>query len=68
VDECKPLLLGAAPKMGRELMDVRTEEVRFNYVTLAARVFKPTVPVAHLARVLGFSMVRRCRLTLSNPR
>ena len=51
-------LLGAAPKMGGELMDVRTEEVRFKYLTTAAKVFRPAVPVAHLARVLGFTAAR----------
>ena len=51
-------LLGAAPKMGAELMDVRTEEVRFKYLTTAAKVFRPAVPVAHLARVLGFTAAR----------
>jgi hypothetical protein len=34
------------------------EELRFKYLTMAAKVFRPAVPVAHLARVLGFSMAR----------
>ena len=41
--------------LGKELMDVRTEEVRFKHVTMMATVCKPTVPVTHLAHVLGFS-------------
>lgn len=51
-------LLGAAPGLGRDLMDVKTEDVRFRHLTVVAKVFRPTVPVAHLAHVLGFSLAR----------
>ena len=49
-------LLGAAPGMGRELMDVKSDEVRFKYLEMVARVIRPAAPVARLARTLGFAV------------
>lgn len=55
-------LLGAAPSLGHsgtgDLMSQRNEQVRFRHVTVACKAFQPRVPVAHLARVLGFTLHR----------
>ena len=39
-------------------MSQRNEQVRFRHVTVACKAFQPRVPVAHLARVLGFTLHR----------
>lgn len=61
-------LLGAAPSLGHsgtgDLMSItfngmqKSESVRFKYLQIACKTFQPKVPVAHLARVLGFTLHR----------
>jgi hypothetical protein len=44
-----------APAMGRALMDMHVQELRFSTLCLFVASFKPTLEVSFLARVLGFT-------------
>ena len=41
--------------LGRALMETRDDDVRFRHVSVLAKTVRPTVPVRHLAKILGFS-------------
>ena len=49
---CK--LYSNAPNMGRALLDVLFPKLRFGALRSLVQAFKPTLPVAFLARQLGF--------------
>jgi hypothetical protein len=47
-------LYATAPNMGRALMDMFLDRLRFAALNVIVRAFKPHVPVPFLARLLGF--------------
>jgi hypothetical protein len=47
-------LYARAPNMGRALMDLAVAKMRWLGLNVAVRAFRPTLPVAVLARMLGF--------------
>lgn len=47
-------LYGKAPALGRALMDLAVQRVRFAALTAFVKAFKPSLPVEYIARTLGF--------------
>lgn len=47
-------LYASAPNMGRALMDMFIDRFRFAALNMIVRAFKPHLPVAFVARLLGF--------------
>lgn len=48
-------LYNAAPNLGRAILDKQVDDVRFTALKMLIASFKPSVPVALLAKVLGFA-------------
>lgn len=47
-------LYAAAPNLGRALMDMALPRVRYSALHVLTRAYQPSVPVALVARLLGF--------------
>ena len=47
-------LYANAPRMGRALMDISHPRQRFEALTMMCDGFRPSLPVPHIARILGF--------------
>ena len=47
-------LYASAPRMGRALMDIAYPNLRFDALRMLCEGFRPTLPVPHAARLLGF--------------
>ncbi|CAL0300485.1 unnamed protein product [Lupinus luteus] len=50
-------LYKAAPNLNTCLMELSVEKIRYKAVSCMCRSYRPSVPVSHVSRVLGFSTV-----------
>lgn len=52
-------LYGTTPSMGRAVMDIFIDRFRFAALNMVVKAYKPHVPVAFVARILGFLAAAR---------